>query len=411
MWKPASRHLSASDSMRGAATLATTLFVIAIAGIGDATPIEPYQGRVPDRHARWPRIVEMGERCTGVLVHPFVVASAAHCGEQFPSVTFHTGWQQQVDWPVHHCEVHPDGGAGSGVDYGFCVLEYPADFANEDGAAIESTPDDGEPESIVVSFPHQSDLIGGRDRMVFVSAVAGAGLDWRLLADDGAALCPGDSGGAWLTRDQSFGGAQDWRLAGLVSYSLEQGCAAGPFWATDAPGQLDWIETRIGLRLNAIPSVNNEASASEERADVSAPQCSGHDIDRASVAAVQVDCRDGSEQIATRQGLMGDRESQSKWVEVLIGSELPASQVREVAVRGAASLVFSSTVPHRFELPIGQYSVEVRTIGGACLATTIDVQAASGPVVGAANGYRNWYLVALTVFIGALLTRAFGRAG
>ena len=252
----------------------------AVAGdLADVTPDQlPIFNGVEAGECDFPSAVAMLDRdtsqlfCTGTLVHPSVVAFAAHCMDPVTSwatpgsVMFGEDVEAPVrEVPVVHCETHPawDPGATS-HDLAFCTLAHPVTEVpvvpllmgceTEALAGAQLT---------IVGFgatnapldPEGNPIPSGAGKKRFtfqtVTDVSVADNEVIMIGPDHGA-CFGDSGGPAFLR--MFDGT--WRLVGAAS-TLHPDAFPGPdgeicglgavyeiFWP-----HMDWFEGEVGVDL------------------------------------------------------------------------------------------------------------------------------------------------------------------
>ena len=78
-------------------------------------------GGEPTGECRWSNVVSLGQRCSGVLVHPELVLYAAHCGVDIQEIRYDGGTRS-----VAQCAAFP-GAQPGGTDLAFCRLREPVD--------------------------------------------------------------------------------------------------------------------------------------------------------------------------------------------------------------------------------------------------------------------------------------------
>lgn len=90
-------------------------------------------GGGPVSSCAWPTTVSLGGSCTGTLIHPQLVAYAAHCGTNYASIRFGDDISGNTDGfsvATQYCRRYPgynDLGIGNGVDFAYCKLAQPVE--------------------------------------------------------------------------------------------------------------------------------------------------------------------------------------------------------------------------------------------------------------------------------------------
>ncbi|MEZ4450826.1 MAG: trypsin-like serine protease [Nannocystaceae bacterium] len=210
-------------------------------------PVGIYGG-APASACQWPTAVAVydgGPLCSGVLIHPLVVAYAAHCGEQFTEVQFgeHAAKPARTV-ATAGCFAHPDADGTPPNDFAYCrlaapVLDLPIApplVGCELEALVEGAP------VTLVGFGEEDG--GGLGDKFFVEApvseIPFMG-SLALIGGDGLGTCAGDSGGPGYL--QLADGS--WRTVG-VTFGTTLTCGAGTVMIPLA-GYVGWLEEHSGL--------------------------------------------------------------------------------------------------------------------------------------------------------------------
>ena len=209
---------------------------------------EAIVGGVASEICAWPSVVALqtGGLCTGTLVHPRIVAYAAHCGTFHSQVLF----GENADAPARVveavlCERNSDLFAVSSMDYAYCLLAEPV----EDLAITpplfgcdESLIETGTPVTIV-GF---GDTTSGDPQTVGIKHEAQTQVMWVLstvgIGGMGIGADAGDSGGPAFVQLEDG----SWWLLGIVSGGGGDGATVQ---YVPAPNLVAWIEDRSGIDI------------------------------------------------------------------------------------------------------------------------------------------------------------------
>lgn len=201
----------------------------------------------------WPSAVYLDfgfSACTGTLVHPSIVITAAHCPDSTSgkNVTIrfgedYAGGERAV---AATCYSNPGWtGAVGPQDYAYCKLSQPvtdvpivpAAFGCDVSALTIGR------EVVIVGFGESNNGGSGSKREVATTIVAIG--DSAFIGGNGKDACFGDSGGpVFIQLKSEFGGDDTWRAFGITSGGAD--CGSGGTYSLMHEA-IPWIEQHSGI--------------------------------------------------------------------------------------------------------------------------------------------------------------------
>jgi MYXO-CTERM domain-containing protein len=265
-----------------------SLFSIGFAGSAMAGPPEPViaspeqtpliSNGMEAENCQWPTAVLLaggGGLCSGTLVHPQIVTTAAHCGHP-STITFgENAFSSAREVAVDHCMRNPDWSMSdnngvNGNDFAYCKLVEPI-------YDIPFTPPVYGCETSILSIGRQAFIVGFGNN----EGESGAGTKrWAetviqtlvnefsatvAVGESGTAACSGDSGGPAYVQypDGSF------HAFGTVSGGPP--CGSGPDTYTLIHKAVPWIEENSGVDITPCHDVDGTWNPT--------PECQGFAIE------------------------------------------------------------------------------------------------------------------------------------
>jgi hypothetical protein len=213
------------------------------------TTAHPILGGENASVCQWPTTVLLSG-CSGTLVHPSIITTAAHCGTNHRMATFgESNGTPARRVPIEYCKVFQGENGPDATDFAFCKLRTPVTdvpiipplMGCEIDVLKEGT------KVVVAGFGDNNDRNGGFGTKRWVETTINR-LDTGKGAQVGGmgkAPCYGDSGGPAFV--QLADGT--WRAFGIDSAGLADSCTAGDIMAMIWKA-VPWIEQQSGIDIS-----------------------------------------------------------------------------------------------------------------------------------------------------------------
>lgn len=248
------------------AALVASIWLSACGTKSEETSAPSIYGGKKVNAGEWPDTVAitglLGMYCSGTIVHPRLVITAAHCIQAFsPGGTYvyqGDGWilglikgQHKALRKAASPKYSQSGGAAGWNDIGYIVLEKPIDISPR--SIVPILTDEAEKAELlapgktaqIVGYGNRED--GGLGRKYEAQAKITQVTDNEVaIGGGGIDSCQGDSGGPAYGRLANG----EWRVYGVVSRG--GACGQGGLWGL-MHANICWIQEDSGIDLNLPP--------------------------------------------------------------------------------------------------------------------------------------------------------------
>lgn len=213
----------------------------------DGEPFDPsIFGGAPSATCGWPTTVQVNGGCTGTLVHPEVVITAAHCLNNNSNGFIGFGPQANSRTRNATCFTHPSyNGQSAAYDFAYCVLNQPVNdvpiIPPLMGCEVDEYLVPGQ-EVTIVGYGNTNQGVFGVKYEV-TTTINSFFNDEVFVGGNGLDSCQGDSGGPVYVQTEDG----SWRVFGITSYG--GACGGGGYYSNMALN-VPWLEERTGIDIS-----------------------------------------------------------------------------------------------------------------------------------------------------------------
>lgn len=240
------------------------MLILVLAGVGLGAGAAPaaVAGGTMAQECEWPTVVTYrvgDDKCTGTLVHPEVMVTAAHCMEEGMPGAVRAGEDfspHEIRFDIDECFANSEywETRSPSDDFAVCRLLEPATGVPIVPIAMGCEGDAVVPgaEVVVVGFGQTPDDFAFGFKRWAQTKVLDTSHPGALiqLGDEEVNGCLGDSGGPAFVQMPDG----QWRAFGILTAG--EPCGEGPSWYTRIDSNVAWLETQAGIDITPCHDVD-----------------------------------------------------------------------------------------------------------------------------------------------------------